>query len=426
MELRSKDRSSDERVAVFGSRLGTLIVVGLKCTPYPCDWRLHLKTKIKFAVGILIVLALVLLPAPLLPPHQLVEAIQHALGVAWEMAYLGAAIGLQVAFYFTLGVLAATTVKRAPTIHGRLLQIGVLPIVVVGLAFSIRSLKAGHLPHWINTVTPIGACLFGVTLGLGLLYRHFKMTAIVSVTVLAAVLWVLLGGASPSLRAATEAHLQRLVAAGPGLPAGEARFGALLQTAFAPLPDGRINETEVQHNRGAILAFGIAVGHPRLARLVGLDPHTELIQRAAALSQGTTLRGREDWPRHYALSAGLAVLEHPLISDAGGLMKEQLDALTGGSGFSFGDLTADRAGIRFATAATSGERAAKAMQVRIQHGYSTDDFFPRTVDFPENLTVEQFRRDFGGVGTPRYRLELNKIERLLDSCVALSNSQLEE
>ena len=40
--------------------------------------------------------------------------------------------------------------------------------------------------------------------------------------------------------------------------------------------------------------------------------------------------------------AALAVLEHPLVSDAGGLMKEQLDALTHGSGFSFGDLAADR------------------------------------------------------------------------------------
>ena len=41
----------------------------------------------------------------------------------------------------------------------------------------------------------------------------------------------------------------------------------------------------------------------------------------------------EDWARHSALSAALAVLEHPLVSDAAGLMKEELDALTHGSGF---------------------------------------------------------------------------------------------
>jgi len=61
--------------------------------------------------------------------------------------------------------------------------------------------------------------------------------------------------------------------------------------------------------------------------------------RAAALCLDTTLRGREDWPGHY--------LQHPLVSGAGRLMKEQLDALTRGSGFSFGDPAADRAGVRF-------------------------------------------------------------------------------
>ena len=74
------------------------------------------------------------------------------------------------------------------------------------------------------------------------------------------------------------------------------------------------------------------------------------------------MRGREDWARHYALSAALAVLEHPLVSDAAGLMKEELDALTHGSGFSFGDLAADRAGVRFADAATHSEVDEQAME----------------------------------------------------------------
>jgi hypothetical protein len=106
------------------------------------------------------------------------------------------------------------------------------------------------------------------------------------------------------------------------------------------------------------------------------------VHRAIALRQGLTLRGREDWARHYALSAALAVLEHPLVSDAGGLMIEQLDALTGGSGFSFGDLAADRAGVRFAVAATRSEAAAKSMQARLQSGFAVDDFFPPVADGP--------------------------------------------
>ena len=101
-------------------------------------------------------------------------------------------------------------------------------------------------------------------------------------------------------------------------------------------------------------------------------------------------------------------------------MKEQLDALARGSGFSFGDLAADRAGVRFATAATESEATAKAMQARLRNGFSVDDFFPPAADLPENLTVEQFRRDYGGVGSQRYRQKIREIETRLDRCVVFS------
>jgi len=372
----------------------------------------------KAAVGVIVVLALGVAPAPLLPPHPLAEAVQSLTGTDWPKAYLAAAIGLQIIFYGSLGMLTAVAVNRAPTLRGRVLQFGTMPVVVIGVAWIIRSLKAGHPPVWVNAAVPIVACLFGVGLGLGLLYRHAKVVGFVGAVLVGSALWGMLGSTSVALRNATQAHLQRLVALGPGLPSGEARFGAVLQILFAPL-SGDTAGRAVQKNRAAILAWGIAAGHSRVARLVGLDPDDELVRRASTLCEGNTLRGREDWPRHYALSAALAVAEHPLVSDAGGLMKEQLDALTHGSGFSFGDLAADRAGVRFAIAATRSEAAARAMQVRLQNGYAVDDFFP-SITLPENLTVEQFRRRFDSIGGPRYRAEIRKIEVELDRCVALS------
>jgi hypothetical protein len=375
--------------------------------------------RVRIAATSLILLSLLCVPAPLLPPHRLAGALQSLLGIGFKAAYLAAAVGLQTVFYVSLGLLATLVATRAATLRGRLLQIGIVPLVIVGLALVIRSLKAGHLPIWINAVVPITACLFGVLLGFALQYRHWKTTLSIGVVLVAVALWGLLGGTSTTLRIATEAHLQRLVAAGPALPSGDARFGALLQAAFAPAPNDLANGSAVQHNRAAILAWGIAVGHPRLARFVGLDPDSVLVRSAARLQQGTTLRGREDWPRHYALSAALAVLEHPLVSDAGGLMKEQLDALTLGSGFSFGDLAADRAGVRFAAAATGDETTATAMQARLKQDFQLNDFFPPAIDFPENLTVEQFRQGYGGVGSKPYRLEVSRIEKLLDECISL-------
>ena len=75
--------------------------------------------KRKVAAASVMVLALLMITAPLLPPHRLAEAVQWMLGVSWKVAYLVAALGLQVAFYGSIGVLAALTVNRAPTLRRR-------------------------------------------------------------------------------------------------------------------------------------------------------------------------------------------------------------------------------------------------------------------------------------------------------------------
>ena len=59
------------------------------------------------------------------------------------------------------------------------------------------------------------------------------------------------------------------------------------------------------------------------------------------------------------------------------------------------------------------------MQARLQGGYSVDDFFPPASDLPENLTVEAFGRDYGGVGDQRYRRMIGEIEARLDRCPGL-------
>src|SRR5262245_48601689 len=120
----------------------------------------------KEMAGVVVLLALLIVPAPLLPPHRLAEAVQSTLGVGWKAAYLLAAVGLHVGFYGSVGVLAALAVKRAPTLRGRLLQVVIVPLVVVGMAVIVRSVKLGHVPMLANAVIPVSACLFGVGLGL--------------------------------------------------------------------------------------------------------------------------------------------------------------------------------------------------------------------------------------------------------------------
>ena len=113
----------------------------------------------KVAAVAIAMLALLLVPSPLLPPHHLAEVIQSMLGVSWKAAYLFAAVGLQAVFYISIGILSAFAVKRAPTTRGRLVQIMTVPITIVLVALIIRSAKMGHLPVWINAAIPIAACL---------------------------------------------------------------------------------------------------------------------------------------------------------------------------------------------------------------------------------------------------------------------------
>jgi hypothetical protein len=372
----------------------------------------------RITAATLILLALFLIPAPLLPPHRLAEAVQSTLGVQWKAAYLVATIGLQIAIYGALGLLAAFAVARAETIHRRLLHVVLLPAVTVAAAILIRSLVLGFVPIWINAVVPILACVAGTWFGLSLRSKRPWVAVVLLVLMAGGTLWTLLGPSSEELTRHTERQLKHLVAAGPQLPLGEEKIMAALRAAFAQDPGGTGDVDPVRQNRAAILALGLAVGDPRLARFVGLDPQSA---RTAFERLGSmTMRGREDWPRHFCLSAALAVLEHPLVSDAGGLMKEQMDALSRGSGFSFGDLAADRAGVRFAEAATHSEEAARTVRARIANGAIVDDIFPPVADLPENLTVEQFRLTYEGVGSPKYRQAVRDLEARLDRCALLS------
>ena len=372
------------------------------------------------AAAAVVLLALVIVPAPLLPPLGLAANVQSVLGVGWKIAYLVAALGLHGALYGSLGVVAAFAVGPGKKRGQRWLQLIIVPVVVVGITVLVRSLKLGHVPMLFNAVIPMVACALGVIAGLLFRAHGWRVALLAMLVLLVGLMWASWPGVSTELSRATEAQLRRLVTAAPSLPSsGDERFGVLLQTVFTPMPSGSTRATAIEHNRAAILALGIVIGHERLARYAGLNRDSELVRAATALRAGTSLRGRADWARHYCLSAALAVVENSFLSDAGGLMKEQLDALTQGSGFSFGDLAADRAGVSFTQAATDSESAALAMQQRLQNGFAVEDFFPPASDLPENLTTEQFRSEYGGVGTQRYRQTIREIEARLNRCAGL-------
>jgi hypothetical protein len=223
-------------------------------------------------------------------------------------------------------------------------------------------------------------------------------------------------GSNEAMRLAVKSHVQRLLDAAPRLPGGEQGLGAAVEVAFAWARDRSATGSPVLENRAALLALGILLGHPRVEGLVGPVVEKHAWRRAAPLAR-TTLRGRNDWTKHFFVSAALTVLSAQAPSDAIGLFKEELDA-GGGSGFSFGDLMADRAGTTFALLATRDEAAARAIQERLARGFRVDDFFPEAADLPENIQDAELQSRYGGVGGPLFRSYAAEVERRLWSCPA--------
>ena len=100
------------------------------------------------------------------------------------------------------------------------------------------------------------------------------------------------------------------------------------------------------------------------------------------------------------------------MSDLWRVLPARRDGGEGGSGFSFGDLAADRAGTTFAALATRADRAALAVQRWVlEPGSDLQLLMPEAYDLPENLTDVEFARQFDGVNGPRYRTMLQEIER---------------
>jgi hypothetical protein len=160
-------------------------------------------------------------------------------------------------------------------------------------------------------------------------------------------------------------------------------------------------------NRAALLVLTLYANGRNLAAIV---PQARGWKTPRPLI--VTLNGRTDTPLHFLVSAAVAAEASGPLADAIGLYKEASDA-QGGSGFSFNDLAADRAGTRFGLAAT---RAPKRLQSLLAGSVSESDLMPMVADLPEGLSAAEFAQRFGQVGTPAYDQVLADIETRIDRC----------
>jgi len=162
----------------------------------------------------------------------------------------------------------------------------------------------------------------------------------------------------------------------------------------------------VAENRAALRVLTLFANHRPLGLLV---PAADGWPQPRPLR--VLLRQREDTPLHFLISAVIAAEAGTPLADAVGLWKELADS-RGGSGFSFNDLAADRAGTRFGELAVGD---AARLQARLAAGVGEGDFMPAVADLPEAMAEAEFVARFGGVGAPGYRRMLADIERRIEA-----------
>lgn len=121
-----------------------------------------------------------------------------------------------------------------------------------------------------------------------------------------------------------------------------------------------------------------------------------------------TLAGRRDLAQHFLVSAALAAHGGDVLAYALGELKE-LDDASGGSGFSFRDLGADKAGTALGLALVQPESAERVQQ-RLARVLDERDFMPTVSDLEENMQVKQFAERYGSVDDARYREVVMRID----------------
>ena len=224
--------------------------------------------------------------------------------------------------------------------------------------------------------------------------------------------------ANEEVLASTQAQIDHLLAVIKPLRSAQRTFGLCFETVFTLARERSVGRDAIKENQAGIFALGILLGHPRIEEILGLTGAGDGRPAARHNLIPVALRGRSDWTRHFCVSAVLAVLSDEAVSGAAGLLKEELDGDTGGSGFSFSDLLADRAGTIFAIQATRDEASARAMQERLAGGFRIDEFFPPAADLPEGLSDAQFQARYSGVGGEGYLRLIAEIERRVTGCAA--------
>ncbi|HEY9051260.1 MAG TPA: hypothetical protein VIQ03_06925 [Gammaproteobacteria bacterium] len=165
----------------------------------------------------------------------------------------------------------------------------------------------------------------------------------------------------------------------------------------------------IMENRAMLITLGAYMLNKNIPELIGMAS-TKNIKR-----KNFYLLNRNDLSKHLVISSALTAMADSAFAHAIGLDKELSDS-DGGSGFSFADLTADRAGVTLATTALSSENNARVMQLRLASVSLESDYMPDINQMPEGIQKLDFSLAYRNTESPEYKLIITEIDQRIANC----------
>lgn len=162
-------------------------------------------------------------------------------------------------------------------------------------------------------------------------------------------------------------------------------------------------------NRAMLLTLAMYVLGVDVGRFVDVPIASR--QRRMSL----TVLNRHDLAQHFTVSAALTVSAGGGLANAIGLFKE-LDDSRDGTGFSFDDLLADRAGVRLAELATGTEQQARLLLQRMSDQLSEADFMPSVDKLPPSIMELDFKQRYRDLDSEKYRMVDDELEKRILRC----------
>lgn len=201
---------------------------------------------------------------------------------------------------------------------------------------------------------------------------------------------------SPTNNAAFNDYQKKLAEiVGQHNPKWRLSFADLIKPLFALAYQRSSSNNPIAENKLAIIALNDYINQYETHRF--LTSNTQQTPYYAAY-----MYKRSDLAQHFIGSATLTASMNGQVSKELGEEKELSDA-DGGSGFSFVDLAADKAGTRFGELATASPEKARKLQKALSEIKDYGDIMPDPRDLPEHMNESEFKARYGSINSPAYQ-----------------------